>query len=114
MILQGADTFYLGGYGEFDQLALQVVRKAKSTLPDVHCILVTPYMNVCNNLDLYDETIYPPLENVPSRYAIVHRNRWMAESADVVLAYVLHNWGGAYTAAKWAKQKGVNVIYYER
>lgn len=71
-------------------------------------------MNVQNNLALYDETIYPPLENAPPRYAIVHRNRWMAENADAVLAYVLHNWGGAYAAAKWAKQKGKNVVYYER
>ena len=60
----------------------------------------------------YDSTVYPPLETVPRRFAISHRNRWMVESADVVVAYVLHDWGGAATTLRCAKQKKKQIISY--
>ncbi|OUO11917.1 hypothetical protein B5F94_12975 [Flavonifractor sp. An4] len=60
----------------------------------------------------YDSTVYPPLENVPRRFSISHRNRWMVESADVVVAYVLHDWGGAATTLRCAKQKKKQIISY--
>ena len=59
-----------------------------------------------------DYTVYPPLENVPRRFSISHRNRWMVESADVVVAYVLHDWGGAATTLRCAKQKKKQIISY--
>ena len=90
LIEQGATTFYLGGYGAFDSLAASVLRGTSG----------------------YDSTIYPPLETVPHRFAISHRNRWMVESADVVVAYVLHDWGGAATTLRCAKQKKKQIISY--
>ena len=60
----------------------------------------------------YDSTVYPPLETVPRRFAISHRNRWMVEASDVVVAYVLHDWGGAATTLRYAKQKDRRIILY--
>ena len=105
LIREGADVFYLGGYGGFDRMALSVVNKAKEAHPGLKSILVLPYLNSSMDLDAYDGSIYPPLEKVPRRYAISRRNRWMVDQADVVIAYVIHEWGGAATTLRYAEAK---------
>ena len=110
LIEQGATTFYLGGYGAFDSLAASVLREQKKQYPQIELVLVLAYLNTGRNTSGYDSTVYPPLETVPRRFAISHRNRWMVESADVVVAYVLHDWGGAATTLRCAKQKKKQII----
>ena len=112
LIEQGATTFYLGGYGAFDSLAASVLREQKKWHPQIELILVLAYLNTGRSTSGYDSTVYPPLETVPRRFAISHRNRWMVESADVVVAYVLHDWGGAATTLRCAKQKKKQIISY--
>ena len=77
LIEGGAATFYLGGYGAFDSLAAAAVRRQKAVYPHIMSILVLAYLNRETDVSLYDGTTYPPLENVPPRYAIVRRNEWM-------------------------------------
>jgi len=110
LIAEGADEFYLGGYGEFDSLAAAAVRDAKKTHPGICSTLVTPYMNRDYDPAYYDGSLYPPLETVPRRYAISHRNKWMVEQADVVVAHVTHSWGGAATTLKYAERKKKRII----
>ena len=112
LIEQGATTFYLGGYGAFDSLAASVLREQKKRYPQIDLILVLAYLNTGRNTSGYDGTVYPPLETVPRRFAISHRNRWMVESADVVVAYVLRDWGGAAATLRCAKQKKKQIISY--
>lgn len=112
LIEQGATTFYLGGYGAFDSLAASILREQKKQYPQIDLVLVLAYLNTERNTSGYDSTVYPPLETVPRRFAISHRNRWMVESADVVVAYVLHDWGGAATTLRCAKQKKKQIISY--
>ena len=112
LIEQGATTFYLGGYVSFDSLAASVLREQKKRYPQIELILVLAYLNTGRDTSGYDSTVYPPLETVPRRFAISHRNRWMVESADVVVAYVLHDWGGAATTLRCAKQKKKQIISY--
>lgn len=112
LILQGARTFLLGGYGSFDLLAAHVVRELKSEFPSIESTHVLAYLTADTDPLLYDNTLYPPLEKVPPRYAISHRNRWLVEQSDVVVAYVLHNWGGAATTLGYAKRQSKTVIVY--
>lgn len=112
LIEQGATTFYLGGYGAFDSLAASVLREQKKRYSQIELVLVLAYLNTGRDTSGYDSTVYPPLETVPRRFAISHRNRWMVESADVVVAYVLHDWGGAATTLGCAKQKKKQIISY--
>ena len=112
LIEQGATTFYLGGYGAFDSLAVSVLREQKKQYPQIELILVLAYLNTGRDTSGYDITVYPPLETVPRRFAISHRNRWMVESADVVVAYVLHDWGGAAKTLRYAKQKKKQIVSY--
>ena len=106
---------YLGGYGSFDAFAHSCGKKYQKSHPATKLILVTPYLKIKKDeldyiQDMYDESIYPELERVPPRYAILRRNRRMAEQADYVIAYVDHDWGGAYQTYTYAKKKGKTVI----
>lgn len=112
LIQQGATTFYLGGYGAFDSLVASVLRELKKDHPQIELILVLAYLNTERNTSGYDSTVYPPLEAVPRRFAITHRNRWMVDVADVVVAYVLNDWGGAATTLRYANQKAKRSIRY--
>lgn len=110
-------TFYLGGYGGFDLFAMQCAKTFKVINPKSKIVFVTPYLHKnYTNLNLknnYDEIIYPNLESVPLRLAIVKRNKWMVDRADIVIAYVDHKWGGAYKTYAYAikrKKKIYNFV----
>lgn len=112
LIEQGVNIFYLGGYGAFDGLAASVLRQQKKRYPQIELVLVLAYLDTERDTSGYDSTVYPPLENVPRRFAISHRNRWMVDAADVVVAYVLHDWGGAATTLRYARKKKKQIISY--
>ena len=110
LIKKGAKKFLLGGYGEFDSLCAVCVKKLKSIYPDIESILVIPYLDRKYDMHLYDSSIYPPIESVPKRFAISKRNEYMIESADVVVSFIKHTWGGAYKTTCFAKRKKKQII----
>ena len=111
-------SFYCGGYGEFDCLAEQVVETVRKNFPSTSCEkrFITPYITQSyqrRNEQMkqrFDEVVYPPIENVPYRYAIIRRNEWMIDAADIVIAYVKFSWGGAARSLEYAKRKGKKII----
>ena len=103
---------YLGGYGGFDQFALRCGRLYQAKHSKVKLYFVSPYLNESyqkNRLqvikDDYDGIIFPPLEHIPQKFAISHRNRWMVENANCVISYVKRGFGGAYQTLEHAKRK---------
>ena len=110
LISEGAVTFYLGGYGEFDSIVAHTVKSLKQNHTNIRTILVLPYIDRKYNINLYDESTFPPLESVPRRYAIIRRNEWMVDQSDVVVAYVNHGWGGAAQTLVYAKKKKKRII----
>ncbi len=104
--------FYLGGYGDFDNIALRACKKYKESHPTVRIVFVTPYLSqrYLKNREVvlkrYDEVVFPEIENVLPRFAILKRNEWMVKKADFVIAYVNYGWGGAANTLAYAfKQK---------
>ena len=112
LISQGANEFFLGGYGHFDYMCASVLRELKKTHPQIRLILVLPYLNSTMITDGYDETVYPPLETVPPRFAIVRRNEWMVRESDIVVAYVMRGFGGAAKTLEYARRKKKTIICY--
>ena len=112
LILRGAEKFYLGGYGTFDQMAAAAVWEQKAQHPNIASVLVLPYLDRKVISEHYDYTTYPPLESVPKRFAISRRNRWMVDNSDVLVAYVTREWGGAATTLKYAERKKKEIIRY--
>lgn len=113
LILRDADLFYLGGYGGFDRMAASAVWELKKRYPNIESVLVLPYLDRKMNEDIYDCTTYPPLEEVPRRFAISKRNEWMVDQADVVVAYVTHGWGGAAKTLTYSRRKKKEIYHYE-
>ena len=110
LIQRGAEEFLLGGYGDFDLLCARVVSELKENYPHINSVLVIPYIDREYDKNLYDASEYPPLETVPKRFAIPKRNEYMVQKADVVIAYITHNWGGAATTFEFAKRKKKKII----
>lgn len=59
---------------------------------------------------MVDASIYPPIENTPPKFAILKRNEWMMRNADMVIAYVKHDYGGAYKSLQIAKREKKKII----
>lgn len=85
----------------------------KKKYPYIRVILVFAYLDKLFddvdkkfNKQTYDEIIYPPLESVPKRYAIVARNKWMADRSDHIIFYVNCSFGGAVKKLEYAIIKG--------
>ena len=112
LIKQGAKTFYLGGYGQFDVIAASVLYKMKKQHCNIEIILVLAYPDKKYDASIYDSSIYPPLENIPRRYAILKRNEYMIEISDIVISCVKYNYCGAYTTIKYTRRKNKQIIYY--
>ena len=109
--------FYLGGYGDFDSLCLRTLRELKKEFQDIELIFITPYIDKnYSKLEFakyhYDDVIFPPLESVPRKLAILKRNEWMVEEADLVIAYVKYSWGGAAKTLKYAKKRKRQIINF--
>ena len=108
--------FYLGGYGNFDSFALRCVKKYKERHKNTNIIFVTPYMDkwLDDRRDIinqnYDSMIYPELELVPKKFAILKRNEWMVDKADCVIAYVKMHFGGAYKSLLYAHKNKKSYI----
>lgn len=105
VIKEGCDKFLLGGYGNFDLTAAKIIYSLKESYCNIQSILVIPYLNKKYNTDLYDDTIYPPLEYIPKKFAILKRNEWMVNNSDIIISYVEHNWGGAAKTLRYAEKK---------
>ena len=107
---QGCEIFYTGAMGEFDRLFSSAVRKAKKIYPHIKLICVKPYFTNDINTDkdyykaMYDDVIIPPtIIGVHYKSAIKSRNRWMIDNSDVVLIYIVRDYGGAYEAKKYTE-----------
>ena len=104
--------FYLGGYGNFDNACMLALNKLKSNYKNFKTIFVTPYIlssydKLKNAKNLYDETIYPPIESAPLRFAIEKRNFWMVDNSNYIVFYVEKRFGGAYKCLKRAINKNI-------
>ncbi|MDE6690958.1 MAG: hypothetical protein K2K04_03220 [Clostridia bacterium] len=115
-------SFYVGGYGAFDFQALKACQTFKRTHPDTKIYFITPYLdetflqtrNIQRNK--FDGVIFPPIEKVPKKYAIIERNKWMVSQSDFVIAYVNHSWGGAAKTFDYAfktKKQYINLGIYD-
>ena len=111
-------TFYIGGYGEFDKICACACRELKEERDGIEVVYVAPYISLSEqekikemqNSGLCDTSIYPPIENTPPKFAIIKRNEWMMLNADIVIAYVEREYGGAYRSLQIAKRKKKKII----
>lgn len=108
-------NFYLGGYGDFDRLCLRTLRELKKDFPNIELLFITPYLDenygkLQSAKYCYDGVIFPPIESVPQKFAIIKRNEWMVNKANLVIAFVKYPSGGAAKTLEYAKRKNKVII----
>ena len=109
LIDRGAKCFLVGNQGRFDGMVLGCLRRMAGKHPEITYKVVLAYMPKTGEF-AYGETMLPEgQELVHPRYAISHRNKWMAEEADAAVVYVAHGWGGAAKYANLMKKQGKPV-----
>lgn len=114
---ENVKTFMTGGMGQFDSKFAASVRRLKLKHPDIELFLVLPYfsnaLNTYKNYyeEMYDEIIVPDaVIGAHPKSAITKRNRWMAEKSDFIVGFVHRDFGGAYTAIKYARKLGKPIF----
>ena len=107
--------FYLGEYGGFDRFAYHCAKKFKERHPAARLVFVTPYMLTDQGRgamvrERFDAILYPPLETVPPRFCISHRNRWIVEQSDLLVCYIRRSYGGAQAMYRYAVKKKKRIF----
>lgn len=102
--------FYMGNNGNFDRMALSVLKELSGMYPQINYYVVYAYLPEKGGED-FEHTIYPEgIETVPKRFAIDYRNRWMVGQVDIVIAYVKNSYGGAAKFVDMAERQGKDII----
>lgn len=115
----GCRRFIAGGAIGFDTLAAREVIKFRISHPDVLLVLALPCLNQDEHWsqaqkDSYsytlasaDEVIYLSEEYTDT--CMKERNRYLAEEADILIAYASRAASGAGQTVRMAKQRGIEV-----
>ena len=107
--------FYVGRNGDFDISAASAIKRTQKNVESHNnsLVLVQPYPmkndEYCEKF--YDEVYYPLDSNVHPKAAIMKRNKWMIENAQLLIAFVEEDRkGGALTTLKYAEKQGVEIV----
>ena len=80
---QSVDMFYVGNKGAFDRLVRAALQELKQEYPQIRYAVVLERMPGKQNKENPEG-----IENVPPRFAVSWRNRWMLRQADFAVTYV--------------------------
>ena len=109
---EGVDTFFVGSKGGYELDAYKTVVKLKQEeFPNIQIVFVIANTPELQRIKLpFDDFVYPPkAEAENKRWCIVHRNNWIVDNTDFVIAYNRYH-GRAFKFCESADRKGVKVI----
>lgn len=103
-------TFYVGNHGAFDSLVRSTLQELTQVYPHIRFTVILAYLPT-KQVGFPCENLLPDgIENVPKRFAISYRNKWMLKQSDFVVTYITHPWGGAAKFAELAEEQKKTVI----
>ncbi|MBR2900867.1 MAG: hypothetical protein IKC39_01340 [Clostridia bacterium] len=108
---EGVTWFYVGDSGNFDRLVLKVLKGLENYLYDIDICVMLAYFPTEQSVIEDNYTLLPEgIEEVPKRFAIDYRNKYMLDRSEYVITYVVADFGGAAKYAKRAKRQKKTVI----
>ena len=137
VVQEGVDCFYVGNQGAFDDMVIHTLCRLKQRYPHIACKVVLPYLpssgaiprSAAAKMGRRQKTPYvweqsrayypgtPPeticpqeVQQAPPRCAILRRNRWMLQQADMVVAFVASPLDDAADYCSRARAQGKPVI----
>ena len=106
----GVDEFYVGNHGNFDRMVIAVLSEL-SEIRDFRYYIILAYPPTEKDSPYLEHTVLPDgIETTPPKFAINFRNKFMIETADCVITYVKHSWGGATKFKSLAEKKNRRII----
>lgn len=103
------NCFYVGNHGNFDRMALAVLKELSKVYPQIDYCVVYAYLS--QDCEDFLHTVYPEgIETVPKRFAINFRNNWMIRQSDIVITFVRNSFGNAAKFKKTAEKQGREII----
>ena len=111
---QAVDMFYVGRQGAFDAIVRSVLKELILEYPHIRYAVVLERIpgkrNESDPRDYSDTMLPEGIENVPPRFAIPWRNKWMIKQSDYVVTYITRAWGGASQFAQMSSTQNKIVI----
>ena len=114
IVSQDVGRFYVGNNGNFDKIAISLLRQLKNKYPHIVYEIVLAYHPSSREADGYGEgeSIFPDgIERAPRRYAITYRNNWMLKRSECVICYIRNKYGSSYQYATKAERSGKEMFY---
>jgi len=107
--------FYIGRNGCFDIFAASIIKRAQRNIGHENSEMILTLYRTEKNIEYYekyyDNVIIPEcVSKVHPKGAITKRNKWMIEESNLLICYVKHKKGGAYTALKYATALEKDII----
>ena len=103
--------FLVGNEGAFDHYVQSTLKKLKKSYPNIKYSIVLAYLPKPDDIQI-ENSLYPEgLENIPLRFAIVNRNKWMIDHSDAVIYFQERTWGGVASAIEYAIKKEKFLIH---
>lgn len=108
---ENALVFYVGNNGAFDSIVSRQLQELSAFYPIKYNVVLAYMPDKKNISEDMSATLYPEgIENVPKRFAISWRNKWMLKQSDIVVTYVTHPVGGAFKFKTLAEKQGKTII----
>ena len=106
---KNATVFYVGNHGNFDAMVRRQLEDLSKIYP-IKYYVVLAYIPSKNDKPDEHSILPEGIETVPRRFAINYRNKWMLTKSDIVVTYVIHNFGGAAQFKKLAEKQKKTTI----
>ncbi len=122
LIEQGVVFFGAGGALGFDMLAEEMILKMKEQYPQIRLVLVLPCPPVQQTLKWNDSQrkryndILERADKVRilsaeyTQNCMLDRNRHLVDNSGHLVCYLRNNRGGTFYTARYAEQKGLNIL----
>ena len=105
LIKSGVREFFVGNNGNFDFYVQKILSKLAEE-EDISFAVVLSYIDECAIGTSQEYTLFPEgQEDALPRFAIVKRNQWIINKADVAVVYVKNHFSNANKWAELAKKK---------
>lgn len=121
LIERGVIYFGCGGAIGFDTLAAETVIELKRKYPEIKLILVLPCADQNKYWNEKDKAVYKEIKSKADKVRILSgtyfpgcmqtRNRHLIDNSGFCIAYLRKQTGGTEYTVRYAKNKGVKVIY---
>ena len=109
LINKGYTIFYDGDMGAFDKLCLECLICLKKKYPYIKIIRILAYYHENKEKydlpSIFDDSIYPDLENCYKKAIITKRNEWIVNNSDLLVCHIENTFrSGAFKTVEYARK----------